>query len=191
MTNLRMIYRYPVKGFSGQRLARVDCLPYTHLPLDRVWALALDIPGEEFVSQWQSKRSFFQLAAHPKLANLQSEFDQDDNKLQILRKGRIVAQGNLDTQAGRQVLETFFVAFLQAQGARPRIVRAEKGSAFSDQKHAYISLINLASVRDIGRVLTQELNPMRFRGNLYIDGGEPWQEWSWLGAVGAGSRRAK
>ena len=55
-----------------------------------------------------------------------------------------------------------------------------------------ISLINLASVKDLERVAGSDVDPLRFRGNLYLQGGEPWAEFGWLGKeISIGRARAK
>jgi hypothetical protein len=41
-------------------------------------------------------------------------------------------------------------------------------------------LINLATVREIGRSLGREVDPLRFRGNLYVEDLEPWAEFAWV-----------
>jgi hypothetical protein len=43
-----------------------------------------------------------------------------------------------------------------------------------------VSLINLATVRDIGVAWGVDIDPLRFRANLYMDGGDAWEEASWL-----------
>ena len=63
----------------------------------------------------------------------------------------------------------------------PHIVSAQ-GHHFADVPDNFISLINLASVRDIERVAGRPVDPLRFRGNIYVDG---WQAWSELDMVGA------
>jgi uncharacterized protein YcbX len=44
----------------------------------------------------------------------------------------------------------------------------------------YISLINLATLREVERVAGKPVAPARFRANIVIDGAEPWEEFSWL-----------
>jgi uncharacterized protein YcbX len=55
------------------------------------------------------------------------------------------------------------------------------GFSFSDVAAKVVSLINLESVRDLGVRLGVEVNPLRFRGNIYIEG---WPAWAELDLVG-------
>jgi hypothetical protein len=53
---------------------------------------------------------------------------------------------------------------------------------FTDNPTPYVSLINLATVREIaGKLGREALDPLRFRANLYVDDLDPWAELSWVG----------
>ncbi|WP_421780044.1 MOSC domain-containing protein [Kiloniella litopenaei] len=54
-------------------------------------------------------------------------------------------------------------------------------TAFTDIPYLQISLINLESIRDLERVVRSPVDPMRFRGNLYIQGLKAWAENDWVG----------
>jgi uncharacterized protein YcbX len=51
----------------------------------------------------------------------------------------------------------------------------------SDAPFASISVLNLASLRALGQKLGQQLDPRRFRGNLWLDGLAPWEEFDLVG----------
>jgi tryptophanase len=46
-----------------------------------------------------------------------------------------------------------------------------------------ISLINIKSIEDFGNKTSQEIETQRFRGNIYIDGIEAWEERNWIGKI--------
>ena len=41
--------------------------------------------------------------------------------------------------------------------------------------------MNLESVRDLSRIVGLDLDPLRFRANVYIEGVPAWEELHWLG----------
>jgi uncharacterized protein YcbX len=43
-----------------------------------------------------------------------------------------------------------------------------------------VHIVNLASVRELSRVAGREVDPLRFRANVYLDGLAPWAEFGWL-----------
>jgi uncharacterized protein YcbX len=67
---------------------------------------------------------------------------------------------------------------LELRGA-PKIVNAP-GHSFSDMAAKCVHIVNLASVRELARVIGREVDPLRFRANLYLDGLPPWTELDWL-----------
>ena len=46
-----------------------------------------------------------------------------------------------------------------------------------------ISLINLNSIKDFENKINKKVEFQRFRGNLYIDGIEAWEERNWIGKI--------
>lgn len=176
------IYRYPVKGLSPEPLDRVEVTPGETLPFDRAYAIENGSGAfDEAAPEYLPKTRFLMLMRDEKLATLRSRFDPDTAMLTILRNNRQVASGRLSERVGRQMLEQFFAAFMaDALRGPPRIVHAA-GHSFSDVAAKVISIINLASLRDLERVAGRPLDPLRFRANLYIDGVPAWSEFDWLG----------
>ncbi len=177
------IHRYPVKGLSAEELDSVELTPGRGVPFDRRFALArastrIDPDNPE----WLPKTSFLMLMRNARLATLTTRFDEAAGTLSVLRDGKKLAGGNITTPVGRALIEDFFSAYMQAEaGGKPRLVESPGEHMFSDHKNAVLSLINLASVRDLERVAGQEIDPVRFRGNVQIEGAEPWAEFGWLG----------
>ena len=56
---------------------------------------------------------------------------------------------------------------------------AERG--YWDYRDTPVSIVNHATVEAIGRSAGRTLNPLRFRGNLYVTGLPAWEENGWLG----------
>jgi uncharacterized protein YcbX len=54
--------------------------------------------------------------------------------------------------------------------------------SFSDVARKVVSIINLASVAAVEDAAGAPVNPLRFRGNLYITGWPAWREFDLLGA---------
>ena len=189
---LARIYRYPVKGLSAEPLARVALAPGEALPHDRRFALAHGATGFDGAPHWLPRNNFLMLARNARLAALETRFDPHTEVLTVSRHGRVVARGKATDRTGRAVLEAFFAAYLgnETRGP-PRLVEAA-GQPFSDSPEARLSLINLASLGELTRVAGTPVAPLRFRGNLYLDGVPPWQEFTWIGrelAIGAARLR--
>lgn len=177
------IYRYPVKGLSPDPLERASLTSGRTLAGDRRFALALaSTRFDGRTAQWQPKSSFLMLAKHEKLAALDTRFDDTGTELTVFRNNRQVARGKLTDPVGRAIIEDFFAAYMGADThGKPHLADAGEDINFTDQKDALISIINLASIRDLERIVGTELDPERFRANVYVDGIDPWSEFSWVG----------
>ncbi len=116
-----------------------------------------------------------------KLAQLRIAFDEATGELAIHRGGKRVVHANATEPLGRTVIEQFFAAFMgaAARGA-PRLLEA-RGHMFSDAREKCLSLINLASVTDLERVMRAAIDPLRFRANIYFEGTPAWAEFDWIG----------
>jgi uncharacterized protein YcbX len=178
---LSMLYRYPVKGLTPERLESVPLAPGETLPFDRAYAIE-NGPGrfDPDAPRHLPKINFLMLMRDERLATLRSAFDDKTQTLTISRSGKPVVSGRLDTPLGRQLIEQFIAAYMKAElrGA-PKIVHAP-GHSFSDVAAKCVHIVNLASVRELGRVVGREIDPLRFRANFYLDGLAPWVELDWL-----------
>ena len=151
------IYRYPVKGLTGEALESVALTEGQALPGDRRFALTLGTtPTDGQTIEWMEKTFFLTVMRHEKVAKLRTVFDPEAGILTIERQGRPVAKGDITTPVGRAMIEEFFAAYMgdEARG-RPKLVQAETDQTLSDHPNAVVSIINLASVRDLERVTVE------------------------------------
>ena len=179
--HIASLYRYPVKGLSPEPLQSVAVTSGETLPFDRAYAIE-NGPGRSDANapRHLPKITFLMLMRDERLATLRTLFDDSTETLTIQRDGKQVARGQLTTPLGRQLIEQFVGAYMKAEirGA-PKIVRAP-GHSFSDVAAKCVHIVNLATVREVERVVGRPIDPLRFRANLYLDDVPPWAEFSWL-----------
>jgi uncharacterized protein YcbX len=200
------IWQYPVKGIAGRRLAETVLRPGVGVPGDRRFAIARAGGG-------LGPARLLNMTRHARLATLSADFDTGSQVLVLFRAGRPVARGDVTTPAGRATIEQFLAAYLEKelQGPARLMDAADAGATavvatgtdeaapvpgtrhqFSDPAHTTVSIINLASVRDLERATGRPIDPRRFRGNLYIEGVPAWAELDWVGeTVTIGEARLK
>ena len=122
------------------------------------------------------------LMRNERLARLETRYDDSTQILTILREGKPVTRAEIGSPMGRSILEQFFAAFMREElRGPPKVLSAPENFRFTDSKTGFVSLINMASVRDVARVLNVEVDPLRFRGNILLEGLEPWQEFDFVG----------
>ena len=176
------LYRYPVKGLSPERIERVTLEAGGTMPFDRAYAIE-NGPGrfDPDNPRHLPKITYLMLMRDERLATLVSSFDDASETLTIERAGKQVARGQLSTPLGRKLIEQFFAAYMKAELRGPPKVVFTPGHSFSDVAMKCLHIVNLASVRDLERVVGRPIDPLRFRANVYIDGVEPWAELRWVG----------
>lgn len=168
------LHRYPVKSLSGESMDSVVLVPGRGIPGDRRFALAREANGPRV--PWAKKSTFRTLVRDPKLAALSSTYAETGD-LEIVHRGDVVASGNLTTAEGRAHIEDFFADFL---GERPHLVEGEDCGLF-DTRDAVVSMLNLASVQELERVIGATIEPARFRANIVLNGKKAWCERDWIG----------
>jgi uncharacterized protein YcbX len=189
---LRTIYRYPVKGLSPDPLAEATLSPGATLAGDRRYAIENGPCGFDPANPaYLPKQRFLMLMKNERLARLDTRFDDAAQVLAIREGNAEVARGDLQTPEGRAAIEGFFAAFSADELRGPPKVLAAAGHSFSDVARKVVSIINLASVAAIENMTGRPVDPLRFRGNLYVEGWPPWGEFDLLGreiAIGPQAR---
>src|ERR1043165_6957296 len=192
--SVRAIYRYPVKGLSPQPLERTGLAVGATLPADRLYAIENGPSGfDPAAPAYFPKQRFLMLMRNERLAALRTDYDEATHNLTIRHEGREAARGDLRTQEGRLAIEAFFRRFIPKELRGPPKVLSGVGHSFSDVAKKVVSIINLASVAEVKAAAGAPVQPLRFRGNVYVSGWPAWHEFDLLGAEIAigGSARLK
>jgi hypothetical protein len=176
------IYRYHVKGLSPERLDGVALSPGATLPGDRSYAVENGASG--FDPAWPRhlpKQRFLMLMRNERLARLDTRLDDATGVFTIGDGGMMTVRGDLRTAAGRTAIEEFLATLSTGELRGPLRVLAAPGHSFSDVAAKVLSIINLASVAAIETMIGRPVDPLRFRGNLYVEGWPAWAEFDLLG----------
>jgi uncharacterized protein YcbX len=180
------LYRYPLKGFSPERLSRVVLEAGAYFPGDRMFAVENGPAGFDAASPMhQPKIKFLMLMRNGEIARLETRYHNDTGQLSICHEGREVVRGDLGTEAGRQAIAAFLAGHVSPEQLRGplRVLVAPQGFRFTDSRDGFVSLINLASVAALDEQLGAPVDPLRFRGNIMVEGLAPWQEFDLVGQV--------
>lgn len=194
------IYRYPVKGLSAEKMARVTLLPGECLPHDRRFAIALaSTRFDPEYPEWLPKTHFVMLMRDEKLAQLQTHFDGESGVLTVAQGNQMLLQALLTDVDGRRLAAEFFTDFLGGAIDGPLRIVSAPGHAFADARRRpnaatgkYVSLINRASIAALEAAMGVSIDPIRFRANVYFDAASAWCEQDWIGSeISAGTARLR
>jgi uncharacterized protein YcbX len=176
------IYRYPVKGLSAQALPRTTLSPGQTIPADRLYAIENGPTGfDSAAPAYFPKIRFLMLMRNERLASLRTDYDEANHTLTIVHDSREAVRADLRTKDGRLAVEAFFRRFMPDELRGPPKVLYGDGHSFSDVARKVVSFINLGSVAALETVLGAPVDPVRFRGNVYVRGWPAWREFELLG----------
>ncbi|QTL01795.1 MOSC domain-containing protein [Aquabacter sp. L1I39] len=181
--SLVSIHRYPVKGFSAETLADVELEAGRFFPGDRLYAVENGPSGfDPDAPAYKDKTSFLVLMRNARIAALKTHLDPDSHVFSLNGPDGVVT-GDLRTAEGRATVETFLTAFMGEAARGPlKVLTAPEGHRFTDSlRSGFVSLVNLASVRDLEARMGAPVDPIRFRMNLHLDGWAPGAELDLVG----------
>ena len=175
------IYRYPVKGLSPEPMPAVALAPGQTLPADRMYAIENGPSGfDPAAPQYFPKQRFLMLMRNERLAALVTHFDDASHVLTVRLNGAVAAEGDLRAAEGRAAIEDFFARYSADELRGPPKVLQSDGHSFSDVAAKVVSIINMASVAAVDNAIGAPVDPLRFRGNLLVEGWPAWHEFDLL-----------
>ncbi len=179
------LYRHPVKGFTPERLVSAELTEGLCFPCDRLYAVEDGPSGfDPEAPTHLSKMRFAVLAKIPAVAKARTAYDAASGVLAARAEGRPDFAGDLRTDAGRAGFEAWLADLLGEEATGPlKVIEGPGAHRFMDSRSGYVSIVNLASVRDLAARVGRPLDPLRFRANLYVEGWPAWVENDWTGRV--------
>ncbi|OHB39089.1 MAG: molybdenum cofactor sulfurase [Phenylobacterium sp. RIFCSPHIGHO2_01_FULL_70_10] len=176
------LYRHPVKGFTPERLSRAELSAGAPFPGDRLYAVENGPSGfDPTAPAFTPKQKFTVLAAIPAVAKARTRLDEASGLFHAEAAGVGAVSADLTDEDGRAALAEWLTRLLGEAAAGPlKVVHAE-GHRFMDHPRGDVSIVNLASVRDLEQKIGRPIDPLRFRANIYVDGWAPWAENQWTG----------
>lgn len=175
---LAQICRHPIKGHGRETLASVRLLAGECLPWDRHWAVAHEAARLE--PGWNPCMNFARGAKAPQLMAISSILDEVTGRVTLHHPARGKITFNPDDPGELPGFLTWVQPLNPENRARPsQIVKADRGMTDSD--FPSVSILSTTSLADLSARMGRNLSPHRFRGNLWLEGAEPWAESGWIG----------
>ena len=176
------IFRHPIKGFTPERLNHATLNIGAAFPADRLYAVedgpcGFDLAAPAFIP----KQRFAVLAKIAQVAKARTAFDDATGVLTASAEGLDEFVGDLGEAEGKAAFADWLTTLLGDAAAGPLRVIDGVGHHFLDHPLGHVSIINLASIRDLEQKLGRAVDPLRFRANLYVDGWPAWIENTWEG----------
>jgi uncharacterized protein YcbX len=184
------LYRYPVKGLTGESCTQVTVLPEGRIAGDRALGFRFADSGLP-ADAWSKKHGFTVLVNTPGLARLDAKFDERTRRLRLSLHGAVLADEKLDDE-GRDKLAAAVERYVLSLPDNPLSGRQERlplqligdgvTPRYQDSPQGHVTLHSRATIAALGDALANpDLDEMRFRSNIAIDGVAAWTEDEWVG----------
>jgi uncharacterized protein YcbX len=178
-TRLAHIVRHPLKAIGREELEAVTLTPGAWLPFDRLWAVAH--ANAQLEGGWGRKANFLRGVTEPALMAVTAQFEEAEGRLTLDHPaaGRIAIRPDdaSDTALLLDWLARLWPADLPAPAGLYRAAEAH----LTDVPDPWVSINNHATLRAVAQRAGQPLSIHRWRGNLWVEGLAPWEEFDLVG----------
>jgi len=171
---LQSITRYPLKGFAGERLNKSPTQRFQTLQGDRQYALQYAKRNPPAQAGWRPKKFFVQSVQTDLCSQINLDWTLENVHFDFQRNGLAIDRNPFD---GNTLIE--WIRSLSPDLGQLTLETLTTG--FTDEREAYVSLLNRSTVTFIAKATDTSDHPERYRGNLLIDGVDPFEELSWVG----------
>jgi uncharacterized protein YcbX len=190
MATVSALYRYPVKGLTPERCESLSLRDDGRIEGDRVLGFRFaDTPEGD--DEWSSKHGMLVLVNTPGLARLRLKYDHDAQSLSIRVDGALLANEALDEDGRKRLCSAVaHYALFHPEGALAghperlplRLVGDGHTPRYQDRPPGYVTLHSRESLHALAYAVDDpDLDEVRFRSNVAIEGVEPWEEQAWIG----------
>jgi len=173
---VQSLWRHPVKGFTPEGLNSVQLRADACFPGDRLYAVEDGPSGFDPANPVHiSKQKFTVLAKIVAVARIRTRYDDAAGELEARLEGKEPLRARLTDEIGREAFAAWLSQVLGDDvGGNLKVLRAPGDYRFMDHPQGFVSIVNLASVRDLSERVGRTVDPRRFRANVYV---EHWPAW--------------
>ena len=176
------IWRHPIKAHGRERVDMVTLRTGQAMPWDRRWAVAHERSCfDADRPRWQPCQEFSRGAKSPRLQAISTVTNPLRGTLTLSHPDRMDITIDPDDEDDANHFIQWVMPISNGNRMLPARLVWAGDIAMTDTDFASISLINLASHRAVEAQLGHEISPLRWRGNILIEGLEPWAEMDWPG----------
>lgn len=174
------IQRHPLKSHGRETLQAVALTEGAALPWDRRWAVAHDAAKIED-DAWAPCQNFSRGAKAPRLMAIDATLDEASGVLTLTHPDRPPLSFRPDNPADTPRFLDWVRLITPTDRAQPARIYSARDFAMTDTDYQSVSVLSLTSNADLSKRMGTDLSPLRWRGNLWLEGFAPWAERGWIG----------
>lgn len=176
---LAEIWRHPLKAIGRESLPHAELSPGRWLPFDRLWAVSHE--NAKLDDGWAKKANFLRGVTEPALMAATARLDEAESVLTLDHPQAGLLEFRPDDPAETPRLLDWLARIWPADLPAPTGIHRAGDAHLTDVPGAWLSLNCRATHSAVEDRVGQPLSIHRWRGNLWIDGAEPWAEFGWVG----------
>ena len=173
--SLAHIWRHPIKGIGAEALERADLTIGRPVPMDRAFAV-LEAGGDA-AEGWRSCRNFLRGAKGPSLMAITAKTEGEVIHLSHPERPDIAIN---PATVATDLFKWLAPIYPENRNPPVELVTAPP-EGMSDAPFASVSILNLTSLAALSADAGMDLDMRRFRGNLWLNGAAPWEEFDLIG----------
>ena len=193
-TKITSINYCPVKSVSFQSIKNCKIKKNTGIIGDRIFAFAKDLDSEQarlFEKSPDDRKGkwnkILTLKNSPALNKYNFVFK--DEKLTLTLKNKEILSIDINQSSEREALSNK-ISELESSLKQPITLMKNDDFPFFDTSISKkvdfvnsVSLLNIQSINDFEKKVNKKIETSIFRGNICVDGMDPWKEREWVGKI--------
>ncbi|ETX14947.1 molybdenum cofactor biosysynthesis protein [Roseivivax halodurans JCM 10272] len=176
--SVQSLWRHPIKAHGRETVGSVVVEAGRTMPWDRVWAVAHQKSDADGTS-WSPCRNFTRGANIPALMAIEAKLDEAGRRVTLTHPELGSLAFCPDDEA--QAFLDWIAPLHEDSPFKPaRIVTAGQ-QGMTDSAFPSLTICNLASHRAVEEAAGRPLSIHRWRGNIWVGGLAPWEEFEMIG----------
>ena len=186
------IHNCPVKSISFQNIKKCKINKNVGIEGDRIFAFSQNLnldQSVEFEKNPETRKGKWNKIVTLKNTPVFNKYNflHEDNKLTLTLNNTEIITVNVNETNERDDLVR---KLIELEGSLKNDIRLMRNDEYPfydtsiSNKSMFrnsISLLNINSIKDFGNKIDQKIEKSIFRGNLYFDGIDAWEERNWIG----------
>ena len=178
MAELTQIWRHPIKSHGSEALQTTQLDVGKTLPWDRYWAVAHEAAQIDG-GAWARCGNFSRGAKTPGLMAIDATLNTTSG--QITLRHPDLSDLTFDPETEGAALIDWSAGLIPENRVKSAKVVTTTQRGMTDTDFPSISILSNSSLRAMSQKAGTPLDQRRFRGNLWLDGLGPWEEFEWIG----------
>ena len=182
MINVAALWRHPIKSHGREAIESVILTEGHTMPWDRKWAVTHeDCKCDPDDPRWVMCRNFMIGTATPGLAGIWAELDEATATLTLRHDALGQHRFRPDDADDWEGFINWVLPLCPADKRHPTGIVAAPERGMTDTDYPTISIMTRASHAAVEHLLGHPLEVERWRGNIWLDGTQAWEETTWVG----------